>query len=220
MKILRTTFILCALCLIASCDLPPLENMNDTAPVAQTEIREESSLFTASQNSTLFTFETNDTKYLTQNGYTLWTVPYINTSESFETITVTLDRQSGKKQAGFGIVFCSQTIDGKPFMLTLLINASGFYTAGKVYNGVFSHISGGWKSSPYIKKGNGVKNILTVSYDENSRSFVVKINGYTITAFTVTEQISFKDSKYGFAVVIANNEDFPTESVKVNFEVE
>ena len=47
---------------------------------------------------------------------------------------------------------------------------------------------------------------------------VLKINGYEITSFTVSEQISFKNSRSGFAVVIASNENFPDKPVRVTFE--
>ena len=103
-------------------------------------------------------------------------------------------------------------------MLTVLINAKGLYTVGKVVDGVFSHINGGWKDSSYINKGHGTYNNVSVSYDGESRNFMLRINGYDITDFTVPEEISFRGSRSGYAVVIAHNEDFPRTSVKVIFE--
>ena len=103
-------------------------------------------------------------------------------------------------------------------MLAVLINANGYYTVGKVSDGVFCHINGGWKNSNFINKGYGIKNTISVAYDTGTRNFILKINGYEITSFTVSEQISFKNSKSGFAVVIANNENFPGNPVRVTFE--
>ena len=89
---------------------------------------------------------------------------------------------------------------------------------GKASDGVFCHINNGWKNSNFINKGYGIKNTISVAYDNGTRNFVLKINGYEITSFTVSEQISFKNSRSGFAVVIANNENFPGNPVRITFE--
>lgn len=214
-KLLTGLFIMAAL---SSCGLEPFEEETNPVSPNQTVISEESSLFEPDEQNSFFTFKTNNTKYLTADGWTLWTVPNVNESESFEAMTVEAAKESGRTEAGFGIVFCSQKIDGKPFMIAVLINANGYYTVGKVFNGVFSHINGGWKSSVFINKGYGIKNTMAVSYDEGSRNFLLKINGYEVTEFTVSEEILFKGSRSGFAVVIANNENFPANPVKVIFE--
>ena len=103
-------------------------------------------------------------------------------------------------------------------MLTVLINANGYYTIGKVYDGVFRHINEGWESSKYIKRGLGIKNLINITYDENNTNFTLKLNGCEITNFSVEEEILFRESKSGYVVVIANNENFPKNSVKVFFE--
>lgn len=206
------------LILFSSCDLAPLEEGESLTRPEQTSVQEESSLFEKDEQNKIFTFETNDTKYLGTNGYTLWTVPNVNASENFNPIVVETIKESGRTEAGFGLVFCEQHIEGKLFMLTALVNANGYYTVGKVSDGVFWHINDGWKNSNYINKGYGIKNTIEVVYDADSKNFILKINGYVITSFTVSEQISFKNSKSGFAVVIANNENFPNKPVKITFE--
>lgn len=207
-----------ALVLFSSCDLAPFEEGEILTRPEQTSVQEESTLFEKDEQNKIFTFETNDTKYLGTNGYTLWTVPNVNASENFNPIVVETIKESGRTEAGFGLVFCEQHIEGKLFMLTALVNANGYYTVGKVSDGVFWHINDGWKNSNYINKGYGIKNTIAVVYDADSKNFILKINGYVITSFTVSEQISFKNSKSGFAVVIANNENFPNKPVKVTFE--
>ena len=202
----------------SSCGLDPFEDKTNSVSPEQTKIIEESSLFASDEQHKSYTFETNKAEYLTANGWTLWTVPAVNTQEKFKPLTVEVIKKSGKTEAGFGIVFCSQEIEGKHFMLTVLINGNGYYTVGRVYNGVFSHINEGWKSSNFINKGYGIKNTIAITYDEVSRNFLLKIKDYSITEFTVSENISFKNSRYGFAVVIANNENFPNNPVKVTFE--
>ncbi len=214
-KLLIRVFIIIS---FSSCTLEPFEDKINPVSLEQTEIMEESSLFASDEQHKSYTFETNRTEYLTANGWTLWTVPCVNTQENFKPLTVEVIKKSGRTEAGFGIVFCAQEIKGKQFMLTVLINGNGYYTVGRVYNGVFSHINEGWKNSNFINKGYGIKNTIAVTYDEISRNFLLKINGYNVTEFTVSENILFKNSRSGFAVVIANNESFPNNPVKVTFE--
>ena len=159
-----------------------------------------------------------DTKYLSENGFTLWTVPNVNASDDFSTVLVEAVKESGTAEAGFGVVFCERQVNGKPFMMAALINANGFYTVGKIVDGVFSHVNGGWKSFNLINRGMGVKNQIEVSFDSNSRNFVLKLNGGVATEFAAQEEIAFKGSRSGFAVVVANNEKLPSNSVKVTFE--
>ena len=218
MKHENLLIVFASLALFSSCELAPFEEGETLTRPEQTNLQEESTLFEKDEQNKIFTFETNDTKYLGANGWTLWTVPNVNTSESFNPVAVEVIKESGRTEAGFGLVFCEQKIEGKPFMLAVLINANGYYTVGKVSDGVFCHINDGWKNSNFINKGYGIKNTISVAYDTGTKNFILKINGYEITSFTVSEQISFKNSKSGFAVVIANNENFPSKPVRVTFE--
>ena len=218
MKHENLLIVFASLALFSSCELAPFEEGETLTRPEQTNLEEESTLFEKDEQNKIFTFETNDTKYLGAKGWTLWTVPNVNTSESFNPVAVEVIKESGRTEAGFGLVFCEQEIEGKPFMLAVLINANGYYTVGKVSDGVFCHINDGWKNSNFINKGYGIKNTIYVAYDTGTRNFILKINGYEITSFTVSEQISFKNSRSGFAVVIANNENFPGNPVRVTFE--
>ena len=218
MKHENLLIVFASLALFSSCELAPFEEGETLTRPEQTNLEEESTLFEKDEQNKIFTFETNDTKYLGAKGWTLWTVPNVNTGESFNPVAVEVIKESGRTEAGFGLVFCEQEIEGKPFMLAVLINANGYYTVGKVSDGVFCHINDGWKNSNFINKGYGIKNTIYVAYDTGTRNFILKINGYEITSFTVSEQISFKNSRSGFAVVIANNENFPGNPVRVTFE--
>lgn len=218
MQYLKIISLLTFIFIITACGLSPFdETTNSTIPVSG-NMREENTLFETGADNCVFMFETNDTKYLGANGYTIWSVPYINTSDTFDEFTVETVKENGRTEAGFGIIFCAQQINEKPFMLTVMINANGFYTVGKITNGVYCHINEGWRNCRYIRKGLGVKNRLCISYDNERQNYILKINGYEITEFTVSENITFKNSRKGFAVVIANNENFPSSSVKVTFE--
>lgn len=206
--------------IFASCELAPFETTEVVEPIQpeQTYIEEKSTMFEQEKESNVFTFETNDTRFLKTNGYTLWTVPNVNANESFNPVAVEVIKESGRTEAGFGLVICEQKIEGKPFMLAVLINANGYYTVGKVSDGVFCHINDGWKNSNFINKGYGIKNTISVAYDTGAKNFILKINSFEITSFTVSEQISFKNSRSGYVVVIANNESFPSKPVRVTFE--
>ena len=157
MKHENLLIVFAALALFSSCGLAPFEEGENLRKPEQTNLQEESSMFEKDEQNKIFTFETNDTKYLGANGWTLWTVPNANTSESFNPVAVEVIKESGRTEAGFGLVFCEQKIEGKPFMLAVLINANGYYTVGKVSDGVFCHINDGWKNSNFINKGYGIK---------------------------------------------------------------
>ena len=218
MKYMKLLMGLVLLTIMTSCELAPFEEGQNPVNPEQTNVQEESTMFEEYEQNKTFIFETNDTKYLTPNGYTLWTVPQINTSENFNAISVKVTKESGRAEAGFGLVFCEQYIDEKPFMLAVMINTNGLYSIGKIYDGVFSHINNGWLKSNHIYSGLGVPNDISITFNNTNKNFTLSINNYEITSFTVNEKITFKNSRSGYVVVIANNENFPSKPVRVTFE--
>lgn len=218
MKYMKLLMGLVLLTIMTSCELAPFEEGQNPVNPEQTNVQEESTMFEEYEQNKTFIFETNDTKYLTPNGYTLWTVPQINTSENFNAISVKVTKESGRTEAGFGLVFCEQNIDEKPFMLAVMINTNGLYSIGKIYDGVFSHINNGWLKSNHIYSGLGVPNDISITFNNTNKNFTLSINNYEITSFTVNEKITFKNSRSGYVVVIANNENFPSKPVRVTFE--
>lgn len=218
MKYMKLLMGLVLLTIMTSCELAPFEEGQNPVTPEQTNVQEESTMFEEYEQNKMFIFETNDTKYLTPNGYTLWTVPKINTSENFNAISVKVTKESGRTEAGFGLVFCEQNIDEKPFMLAVMINTNGLYSIGKIYDGVFSHINNGWLKSNHIYSGLGVPNDISITFNNTNKNFTLSINNYEITSFTVNEKITFKNSRSGYVVVIANNENFPSKPVRVTYE--
>ncbi len=213
------TLILCS-CIIYSCNWNIIDNeTNEETTYSETvTISKSTTLFNKESNSNEYVFETNDEKYITPSGYTLWTTTKTNNAQAFETITTKTCKQSGTNEAGYGIIFCEQQIEDNHFMLTVLINTRGFYTIGKVTNGTFIHINKGWKSSNNLNKGYGIYNQLEVTHNSNTNTFTLFINGCETATFTIEEKILFKDSNSGYVVVIADNEQFPEVPVKVLFE--
>ncbi len=197
-----------------ACNLSPFgtedENLNE---VDKTVIEENSTLFVAEDSN--YIFETNDSKYLKQNGVTLWCVKDINASTSFEEIEVNVSKQNGKSEAGYGVIFMQQEYEGKDFLLTIMINTKGEFILGKVFDGKFTAIRQ-WQSCSYLNKGYGIKNKINISMIDNT--FRLKLNGYTITDFSISEKINIQNSKSGYVVVVSGNENFPNNSVKVIFE--
>ncbi len=218
MKGISIFILMSVLVFFTACDFSAYNEEDEHTLPEQPAAEEKTVLFEEDEQKSCYVFETNDTDYLTANGYTLWSLPYVNTEDDFVPYTVRATKQSGRSEAGFGIVFCEQEIDEKPFMLTVLINSNGLYAIGKIADGVFYHINDGWKKSDYIYSGSGVSNSISVMFDSESKAFILRINNYDITTFTISENISFKNSRAGFAVVIAGNEDFPNNPVKVTFE--
>lgn len=219
MNRLKLLLINISIILLVSCELSPFIREKETINPEQTNVKEETSLFNQeNSDDQSYEFVTNDTRFLNRNGYTFWSVPYVNTHDDFEPVTVTVRKESGRSEAGFGIVFCKQELNGKSYMLTVLINGNGLYTVGKVIEGSFYYLDKGWKPSDSINRGQGVNNKISVSYDSESKLFYLYINDYKVTSFSTSENITFKNSKSGFAVVIANNETFPSNPVKVTFK--
>ena len=209
--------------LLASCTLAPFSTEDDTEENNENNFsaEEDSSLFTETessetQNST-FTFETNDSSYITKKGFTIWGVNQTNTSDDFEEIKVTLYKSSGNSDAGYGIVFLKQEVDEKDFLVTVMINTKAQYIIGKVTDGNFTSISE-WKTSSRLYSGYGIKNTVSVSYDEENADFVLCFNDQKESIFKIDEEINFKNSQSGFVAVISGSEKFPSIPVKIVYE--
>lgn len=221
-KVMRLVALL-SLAIFASCGLEPFEEDSADSGVVETEteassMSEESSLFLEDGDSGKFIFETNDSSYINEDGYTIWTTRDTNEGDAFAPVSVTVSKESGVSEAGFGIVFCAQEIEGVPFMMAVLVNANGMYTVAEVVDGAFSHLDGGWKYFSGMRRGYGIRNEIAVTYDGGTDEFLLLINGESVKSFSVPEGALFRGSKSGFVVVIADNENFPDEPVRVVFE--
>lgn len=205
-----------ALVFFSACRLNPL--VDDYNFDEKTLCKEMSEIFVEDAETGLCVFETNDTRYLSENGFTFWYAPYKNVGEKLENICIDLRKESGRQEAGYGIVFGLQEIEGQEFLITVLINTKGMYTIGKVWDGHFEYIQD-WKNFHSIKKGYGVENKIEIFFDEENAQFVLKINECNVTMFTVSENIAFKDSRYGYAVVLSHSENFPLNSCKVFYKL-
>lgn len=162
-------------------------------------------------------FRTNDKKYWTYEGATLWTV-WGGSTGSFSSRTVKLTKTSGHSSGGYGIVFChgEYEIDGKQtqVMLVVMINNDGQYLVGKTVGGVFTDF-GWWKSTSYINKSPGFLNEIKLDY--SGGRYVLRINGYEVDSFSDDSYPILSGGKNGYIVVISPYDNFPTSFVDVYF---
>jgi hypothetical protein len=99
-----------------------------------------SELFTPAENENGkpgYRFFTNDTRYQSPTGYTLWsTVPSPQPAGDFLKRKITVHKPYGENVAGYGMVICStqQVINEQvtTVFLTVMINNVGQYAVGKV----------------------------------------------------------------------------------------
>jgi len=164
-------------------------------------------------------FRTNDVKYWTLEGLTMWTVWGEGEAE-FDSRTVKMAKSLGYTGGGYGIVFChgEYDVEGKltPAMLVVMINSEGYYIIGKVQGGIFKDF-GWWKATPYINKSAGYLNELTVSYEDGSGEYILKINGNEIERFRDDSEPVLRGGRNGYIVVITPFDRFPNSGIDVYF---
>ena len=101
MKKIELILIMTIIFVITSCELSPFVREKEAINPEQTNVKEETSLFNQeNSDDQSYEFVTNDTRFLNRNGYTFWSVPYVNTHDDFEPVTVTVCKESGRDSAG------------------------------------------------------------------------------------------------------------------------
>jgi hypothetical protein len=163
-------------------------------------------------------FHTNDNRYWSEYGYTLWTVWGDDTLIPFAERTVTMSKPKGFASACYGMVICQGTrpAEGKNTltMLTVMINNAGQYALGKVIGGRYEEILE-LTLSPYLQAGTGAPNTLRVEY--NGGIFSLFINGEFTHSFTDAIEPVHSGGRNGYIVVIAPIDKFPEGEVDVYF---
>ena len=164
-------------------------------------------------------FKTNDVKYWTLEGLTMWTVWGEGEAE-FDRRTVKIAKTRGYAGGGYGIVFCHDeyNVGGKktPAMLVVMINGEGYYLIGKVQGGIFKDF-GWWKTTPYINKSAGYYNEVTVRYEKGNGEYVLEINGSEIERFRDESEPALRGGKNGYIAVITPFDKFPDSGIDVYF---
>ena len=157
---------------------------------------------------------TNDPKYWSLYGYTLWMVWGEVEPEGPSTErAVKMSKAKGDMKAGYGLVLCQGMGDGET-MLVVMINNLGEYAIGKVINGRYGALTG-WASHNAINSGLGAPNEIQLS--SNGDAYVVLANGFELTRFEDADESRLRGGRNGYVVVISPQDRFPSEEVDVYF---
>ena len=164
-------------------------------------------------------FRTNDKQYWTYEGMTMWTV-WGDGEDIFDSRTVTMGKSTGYSGGGYGIVFCHGEYEVEEkltlAMLVVMVNNEGQYIIGKAIGGIFNDI-GWWKSTPYLHRGTGATNELTMSYEKENGEYCLTINGYEIERFRDDSAPALRKGKNGYIAVITPFDKFPESGIDVYY---
>jgi len=211
--------ILAAVCLISGCRLTLKDPAATDSAGTGTTTEETTSLF-KEQSDGSYTFETNDSAYTNKDGYTLWTITQtISNTQTFAPFSTAVVKSHGNTGYGYGVIFNANTnSSGKTSLLCVLIRTTGEFAVGKVENGLYSDIQY-WTENSYIKQGLGVDNIITIAKLNESNEYSVTFNGSSDSTvkFSDTGSYIYSNGSRGYVVVLAPDENFPTNRVVVSF---
>ena len=197
--------------LLVSCDfsspLVPPEGIGDQNPPP---VEENTRLFVEGDKPGEFVFETNESGYSRPYGKSFW-FPAGNTQSPFVDWGITVRKESGRTEGGFGIVIC----DVGTSMLTVMIRIDGYYQVAEIVKGRYIPRDV-WKPHPAIVRDRGNKNRINVSRASNG-VFTLRINDQKITTFVDDEAPIHTGGRQGYLVVSSPLEDFPRIPLKVIF---
>ena len=163
-------------------------------------------------------FFTNDTRYWSTLGYTLWALNG-ETADPFTSRHVKCNKIAGSARAGYGLVFCHYASGDAAVgetMLAVLINAAGEYIVGEVTDDTFTQLFP-WTESDNLYHGYNKGNVVRVDWDSAESLFNLYFNGILETTFTDEEAPLHEGGANGYMVVISPEDQFPDESVPCNF---
>lgn len=181
------------------------------------DFAEVSDLFVETASTDTTRLRTNEERFWSPSGYTVWTVWDEGESEPFTTRTVTLSKSEGEAMAGYGLILCHANRPGFGLtMLTVMINVKGQYTIGKVIAGKYQALVP-WTSSSSLQKDYGLSNTITVTYDDDASEYTLTINGTMVQTFKDETEPRHTGGKNGYLVVFSPYDTFPSETVDVSF---
>jgi len=196
---------------LTGCPVTPthleIKNLLDSTP-----IEENSSLFVADLDTGVISFETNDTKYSGEYGYTLWSQDDI-VQDPFTHLNVTLKKISGNDVAGYGVVFGSHD----DTMLVVLIDTKKSFIIGELTGNVFTELQP-WTNSPNLIQGYNQENTIDISYNSGTGDYSLSFNGQMPVPFRDDDEPFHMTGKSGYIVVISPLDNFPNIPVSVTFK--
>ncbi|MEA1911655.1 MAG: hypothetical protein U9N32_08280 [Spirochaetota bacterium] len=182
------------------------------ASLESSVIEENSELFIEDPNTAVVSFETNDTKYTGQYGYTLWTEGDA-VQDPFTHLNVTLKKISGNDVAGYGIIFGSHNNT----MLIVLINTNREFIIGELTGNLFTKLQE-WIEVSSLKPGYNQSNIIDISHNSVTGDFTLSFNGGDAVTFRDDEEPFHTTGKDGYMVVISPLDVFPGIPVSITFK--
>jgi len=203
--------------LLLGCPQPSTVPGDDLGDDSAGQVEMHSELFVADPvDPAHFVLETNDTKYHGTSGFTLWTAN-IGNQATFIARTVSVMKASGVSGAGYGIVFCHGTdaASGSETMLVVMINNNREYIVGEVIGAEFTEILP-WTETATLTGGYNQKNTIALSRDGEGL-FTLSLNGTTAATFRDEETPFHTGGNDGYLAVISPGDDFPTESVHIEY---
>jgi len=213
MKLVLTisSLLMILLCLLTGCPVTPtvIEIKN---PLDSTPIEENSSLFVEDIDTGIISFETNDTKYPGEYGYTLWSQDDA-IQDPFTHLNVTLKKIRGNDVAGYGVVFGSHD----DTMLVVLIDTKKSFIIGELTGNIFTELQP-WTNSPNLIQGYNQENTIDISYNSGTGDYSLSFNSQTPVTFRDDDEPFHITGKDGSIVVISPLDNFPNIPVSVTFK--
>lgn len=207
-KVITFIFITVTYAFMFSCRVPSLSDDY----VDEEDFARKDELFIDVEND-LSRFLVSDEKYKNNGrGSTLWCVKDNDKKDAWECY---IQKQSGDKEAGFGIVFCVSELEEKNYMLVLLLNMQGKYQIGKACNGEYS-VKMDWQSSSVLNTG-ASGNLIGIK--KEGAEFVISFNSVVETRFTDEDEPSLISGGMGYIAVVSPYEKFPENPVEINYKM-
>jgi hypothetical protein len=206
---------LCMMIILLSCELTGGRHYekNESEDIVIEYVND---LFVPGENPDEIYFETNDNRYWSERGYTLW---YLLEREdaAFDRREASLSKLSGSNTAGYGFVYCygEDPYYGRT-MLLVMINTVREYTIAEVIETEFDEIIP-WTESPSLNAGYNQNNTIELTYDSENELYTLGLNGVEETTFRDDEAPFHTGGRHGYIVVISPLDEFPEVPVSCRF---
>ena len=220
-NVLRGALIAGAVIILGTCLSPYDGGVAEAGlPGTKTPIAESDLFVQQGGGGSVYRFYTDDPKYRTPLGYTLWA--YSSGPGALVERAVKVRKTYGSAAAGYGLVICSaeRLVGGaaENVFLTVLINNSKEYAVGKVTGSLYTPLVK-WTKSGGLDEGRGLWNTIRIERD------AVDHNAYHLFFNTIKETVFFDDKepkcegtgRNGYIAVIAPN-DLNNSSVEAWFD--
>jgi hypothetical protein len=166
----------------------------------------------------LFEFETRDSTYIADRGFTIWALK-AESQDPFVSRTAVLNKLGGNSAAGFGLVFCRHGADesADETMLVAMIDTEQEYLVGEAVGPSFRVIVP-WTYSGRLKYGYNQANEVGLGLDGDTRVFTLSLNGEAVREFSAIESDYDCGGSNGYIAVISPQDDFPDKPVRIAYQ--